>query len=340
MVERTFFAITNDVLIDQVTGNGIINNSSTPNGREFIADVSPDYTAVTIDDTGGDPDTFEDGLSGSHIVVDGGGLVANGNGVESESFIEIQQVDAGGNLIPGTNVNLFVFSQNGDFSDIWGLAADAPIVAGARYRKIDGSNAGASTYADFVACFATGVMLRTPDGERAVETLSPGDRVWTTDNPAAEILWAGRATVPATGDLAPIHFEAGVIGDQPLTVSPEHRILIRDHAAELLFGAPEVLVAAKQLLALPGARRLSGGVVTYHHIMFDEHKLVLSNGALTESFYAAAHAATGLGAGARRELHRLFPELARGAPAHRRPAARILSRREARALSSMTAKAA
>jgi hypothetical protein len=76
-----------------------------------------------------------------------------------------------------------------------------------------------------------------------------------------------------------------------------------------MFGADEVLVAAKQLLALPGVSRVEGGTVDYTHFLFDRHELVLSNGAETESLFTGPEALKALPDAARAELLLLFPEL-------------------------------
>jgi hypothetical protein len=46
---------------------------------------------------------------------------------------------------------------------------------------------------------------------------------------------------------------------RPLHVSPQHRILLRNRVAQRMFGAAEVLVAAKALLDLPGVTQLLPG---------------------------------------------------------------------------------
>ena len=41
-------------------------------------------------------------------------------------------------------------------------------------------------------CFATGAMIATPDGERAIETFQPGDRVLTRDGRSVPVIWVAR----------------------------------------------------------------------------------------------------------------------------------------------------
>ena len=101
--------------------------------------------------------------------------------------------------------------------------------------------------------------------------------------------------------------------------------------AEILFGEPEVLVAALHLVGLPGITREAVPEVTYLHIMCADHELISAEGALTESFQPAARQLPGMTAAQRDELVSLFPELAQGHPAMQ-AARRSLKAHEARVL--------
>lgn len=136
-----------------------------------------------------------------------------------------------------------------------------------------------------IPCFVAGTMILTGDGEKPVEQIEPGDLVITRDEGPCPVRWAGSRQVRATGDLAPIHIRAGTFGAHgELLLSPQHRILVRDALAELLFGEDEVLVAAKDLLNDRSVTRRCGGHVTYVHLMFDRHQVIYSEGLPTESF--------------------------------------------------------
>ena len=96
-----------------------------------------------------------------------------------------------------------------------------------------------------VPCFVAGTLIATPDGDRRVEAMSPGDLVMTKDEGAQPLRWIGSRSVTATGDFAPIHIRANTLGQhRDLLVSPLHRVLIKDSLAELLFGEAEVLVCS------------------------------------------------------------------------------------------------
>ncbi|KIC48528.1 Hint domain-containing protein [Tateyamaria sp. ANG-S1] len=161
-----------------------------------------------------------------------------------------------------------------------------------------------------VVCFASGMMIDTPYGPRAIETLAAGDLVLTAEDGPQPILWTGHTTVVATDDLAPIVITAGTLhNDSDLIVSPQHAILLTDWRAQLLYGQDEVLVRAKDLLCMDGVYRKSGGLVTYHHILLERHNVVHSHGIWSETLYPGAIAMGTVGDPARDEIERLFPDL-------------------------------
>jgi len=161
-----------------------------------------------------------------------------------------------------------------------------------------------------IPCFVAGSLIRTPYGELPVEKLQPGDLVMTRDDGAQPIRWIGARMVEAEGDFAPVHIRAGTFGaHRDLRVSPQHRVLVRDSLAELLFGEAEVLVAAKDLLNDRSVTRCPGGEVTYVHLMFDRHQVIFSEGLETESFLPGPQTTNLLEQPAVEEICTLFPEL-------------------------------
>jgi hypothetical protein len=171
----------------------------------------------------------------------------------------------------------------------------------------------------FVPCFASGTMIMTRRGEVAVEDLSVGDHVLTLDHGFRPIRWIGKRHLSArqlslVPNLRPIRIREGALGDglpcRDLVVSPQHRCLIRSVIAERVTGAREVLVAAKQLVGLNGIEVIEDDQpVIYFHVMFGAHELIMSNGALTESFYPGPMAMKGICAEDRMEIMTLFPEM-------------------------------
>ncbi|RVV99660.1 type I secretion protein [Mesobaculum littorinae] len=193
-----------------------------------------------------------------------------------------------------------------------------------------------------VICFTPGTSIATPQGERLVEDLREGDRVFTRDNGVQRIRWAGKknlaaADLEADARLNPVLIRAGALGnglpERDMMVSPCHRMLINSDRAAMYFDEREVLAAAKHLTEMQGVDQVRTGSVTYHHILFDRHEIILGNGAWTESFQPGDYSLRGIGSEQRQEILMLFPELADQEGAQGFAAARqTLKRHEARLL--------
>jgi len=161
-----------------------------------------------------------------------------------------------------------------------------------------------------IPCFVAGTLIATPTGEVPVERFTPGDLVLTHDNGPQPLRWVGRRQVRAEAALAPVRIAAGALGNhRALLVSPLHRILIRDALAELLFGEPEVLVAAKDLVNDRSVRVETGGMVDYVHILFEDHQVVFSEGLATESYLPGPQTRKSFEQAIAEEIFALFPEL-------------------------------
>lgn len=172
---------------------------------------------------------------------------------------------------------------------------------------------------DEVFCFAAGTLIQTENGMVAVENLRVDDMIMTRDNGLQPIRWIGSVrlgarALTANPKLLPIRICAGALGqnmpERDLLVSPQHRVLVRSKVAMKMFGAMEVLVAAKQLLQLDGIDIATDvAEVEYYHFLFDNHEVVNSNGAATESLLTGTEALRSVGPAAREEIYTLFPEL-------------------------------
>ena len=79
--------------------------------------------------------------------------------------------------------------------------------------------------------------------------------------------------------------------------------------AELFFGTSEIIVAAKHLINDHNIRPAPMRTVSYHHILFDQHELVWSDGCISESFFPGDTILSG-DAELYDEMTTLFPELA------------------------------
>ncbi len=190
-----------------------------------------------------------------------------------------------------------------------------------------------------VICFTPGTRIRTESGDVLIENLGTGDRVLTRDDGPQEVLWSGHrrmsgARLFAMPDQRPIRMRAGALGverpDADLIVSPEHRVLVTGRAAMDLWGEPEVLVRAADLV---GDSRVtvdhSLRETFYIHLMLDRHEVVWANGLEVESFHPGFMGLDHLTNLQRDSLLELRPELAGNPHAYGAPVRRMLSRAEA-----------
>ncbi len=214
--------------------------------------------------------------------------------------------------VPETSVQLVMFL--GDVppvdSDLWVVRASVEA-----QPKVGGVVSPGG-----VICFTPGTRIMTPDGTRRIEDLHPGDRIQTKDNGAQEVLWTGHrrmtgARLYAMPHLRPIRFRSGALGidrpDEDLLVSPQHRMLVKGAAAQSLFHADEVLIAAEDLLndgSICVDRVLRE--VTYVHVLLERHQIVWANGLETESFHPSNSALETIDPAQREGLLGILPGLA------------------------------
>ncbi|WP_296426386.1 Hint domain-containing protein [Yoonia sp.] len=183
---------------------------------------------------------------------------------------------------------------------------------------LDGSTMAFSKIAHAVPCFTPGTRIATPKGERLVQDLKIGDRILTRDNGIQSIVWVGhrsmtKADLAVAPELRPVLIRAGTLGggqpERHMLVSPNHRVLIVSEMAQLYFEESEVLVAAKYLTDINGIDVVNVPGTTYIHFMFENHEVVLSDGAWTESFQPGDTTLQGVEDAQRAEIFALFPEL-------------------------------
>ena len=170
-----------------------------------------------------------------------------------------------------------------------------------------------NTLSGALVCFASGTLIKTPNGQTLIEQLAPGDMVLTMDHGPQPIRWIGSSKRPAVGNMAPILIRKGALGNtRDLRVSPQHRMLLSGWQAEVLFGESEVLATAKSLVNDHSILREEGGEVEYFHMLFDSHEIVYAEGAPSESFHPGAEGWKALDKPTRNEILELFPQLANG----------------------------
>jgi len=147
-------------------------------------------------------------------------------------------------------------------------------------------------------CFAGDTPILTPDGERAVQDIGPGDLVVTLDWGPQPVKWRGSRTLCST-DLAlrphlrPVRLAPGLWGNRPLVVSPQHAVLVGDAFAR----ARHLAEAGRGARVLQGVRR-----ITYHHLLLPRHAVIRAAGLWTESLFPGPEALHGLSAAQRAEI--------------------------------------
>uniref|UniRef100_UPI0026388995 Ig-like domain-containing protein n=1 Tax=uncultured Pelagimonas sp. TaxID=1618102 RepID=UPI0026388995 len=278
---------------------------------------------------GGDDDTLIGGQGND--TLDGGDGDDSIRGGEDRDMIQVDSAEAGANDTvdggsEGDDYDILDLGGVGERDVDWRLVDQTPDSNGngtdgtVEFLDGDGEVTGTMEFFEIeeIVCFTPGTLIATPSGERLVEDLVEGDRVITRDNGIQEIKWLGRKDL--TGhDLArkphfkPILIQKGALGnnlpEHDLLVSPNHRVLVANDKTALYFEEREVLVAAKHLTGLDGVDEVESLGVSYIHVMFENHEVILSNGAWTESFQPGDYSLKGIGNAQRQEIFELFPEL-------------------------------
>ncbi|EAQ47734.1 type I secretion target repeat protein [Roseobacter sp. MED193] len=236
---------------------------------------------------GDDKDTFlftDTGDTGAtSITIDGG-----------EGGTDFDTLDFNGLLDPGS-LNITATSDDGTMSGTATL--------------LDGSTVN-FTNIENIVCFVAGTRISTAMGAIPIEELVQGDLVLTRDNGFQPVRWVGKTTVPAMGDWAPVRISAGTFGaSRDLLVSPQHRMLLSGATTRLLFDASEVLASAHHLVNDHSIRRQPGGVVTYVHLLLDQHEIIYAENCPAESFFPGDQALEALGPPALFSLFECMPEL-------------------------------
>ena len=194
-----------------------------------------------------------------------------------------------------------------------------------------------------VACFTQGAMILPRHGERPVETLQPGDSLPTYDSGMQVLVGVCAQHIPASAllrapTLRPLRVAGAALGlSGDILLSPAHCLLFQSPKAEMLFASREVLVRARHLETVGHARsELPRGGVTYHHLLFARHELVLADGFWSETYLNTGTGADDIAAGADWQTNGDQP--LRSVP-HARAARRILRSYEADVLMDGTAPA-
>ncbi len=302
---------------------------------------------------GGAGDDLIFGEGGDDILIGRQGADTQRGGADADTFIVSSAEDGNGDIIDGGSA--------GDDNDTLDLTGSGAFRIVNQVTDADGnSTSGTVEFLDadtrdvistldyseienIVPCFTPGTSIATPRGEMLVEDLQVGDKVITRDNGIQEIRWIGAKrmegrSLQANPHLQPVLIQRGALGhglpERDMLVSPNHRMLVNTDRVALYFEENEVLVSAKHLVnPTEGVQTINSMGTTYIHFMFENHEVVLSNGAWTESFQPGDYSLKGIGNAQRNEIFELFPELQGKKGREAYASARLtLKKREARML--------
>ncbi len=182
---------------------------------------------------------------------------------------------------------------------------------------------------DSIACFAAGTAILTLGGNRRADAIAADDLLPTWGGGLVRVQMVlhspvSRFEMTHCARLRPVRIRAGALGAglprADLMVSRQHRMLIRSRIADRMFGRPEVLVAAAQLLGLEGVDTvLPRRDMTYCHILCDRHAVLLAEGAPSESLMIGDRAADILKPEDLRKIDAMKPSPAGPCPARMIP---------------------
>jgi hypothetical protein len=187
-------------------------------------------------------------------------------------FVVAANVEDNGNTLNG------IIIQNTSNNDYFFLT-------GNQYTGALGNGNGSitPTSAESAICFMAGTLIRTPNGEVAVESLKRGDLVSTQDGNAVPVDWLGIQTVALQfADkmrVLPIRIRAGALAEnvpsRDLLLSPDHAVLVDGaliHAGALVNGTSVVREDRVPL------------TFTYYHVEVADHSLIIAENTPAETF--------------------------------------------------------
>jgi len=279
---------------DDTLSGGAGNDTISGGTGNDVFEVSDGTNTITDFNTG-NTGTLNDGVSTNNDFIDLSGYYDN--------LSELYADQADDEILNQSNT-IDTKGRSTDYSDNQKFGSSS--------MRMQGASADNSSFTQEntgVVCFASGTAIRTPSGDVLIDELCVGDLVTTLDNGPQRIRWIGRRVLDrfalqANPNMRPILVRRGVLGvERDLLVSPQHGLLVGR--------CGDQLARAKHLAqSMPGVRVATGKrSVTYIHLMFDAHQIILSESAASESFYPGPMALQMMESGPRSELFNLFPEL-------------------------------
>lgn len=167
------------------------------------------------------------------------------------------------------------------------------------------------------SAFAQGTLIRTPDGDVAIEDLQPGDMVNTSTGDAAQLIWIGSSRfVPAeAGRRTPlIRIMTDSFGeDRPssfLTVGPGARLLNTPEHLRAEANGQRMFTPAKEFVdGVNVIEVVPPTPVRLFHICLSRHAAVFAGGIEVESFHPGKGSAQSVSPSLHDRFLGMFPQI-------------------------------
>ena len=257
---------------DILTGGGGLDTLDGGQGNDLLTGTNSNDIYVirtgegvdTINTGGGNDTLYLEGVNGDASGLGWGPLGSGGTATDIGGGWSVVKTGANGGYITNGQDTIYVDNSLNR------------IVSSSFYSAPDPEE----------PCFATGTLIATARGEVAVEDLRVGDLVVTAHGGAAlqPIVWIGHSKVNVArhrnrAAVAPVLIKAGALADgvphRDLRVSPDHAMFLDGR-----------LVPAKHLVnGTTIVQELWCPEVTYWHVELPAHGLLVSEGAVSESYF-------------------------------------------------------
>ncbi|GBQ93820.1 Hint domain-containing protein [Asaia krungthepensis] len=230
--------------------------------------------------------TTSSGGVGGLLVLESGAVLSGVTSMGWKSRLDIDSVQyTSGAEIYYTNNDMMVLDKDGNL--LWEGPVGGGTSAGWNDFHLERDPVDGSMIIVYDKCFLKGTMIRTPRGEVAVENLEVGDRVLAYVNGeevARDIIWVGHRSTNVRQGLSddeagyPVRIKQGALSEnvphRDLLVTPEHAMFIDGS-----FIPARMLVNGRSIVYDRNIKQFD-----YYHIETDEHSVLWSEGALSESY--------------------------------------------------------
>lgn len=228
------------------------NPGQTANVQDSVDGIGDEYIRFNANVlTSSDPDAP---VLSNIFVAPGSNAAENGGSFERNTDIDFNDDGQINNTVPEDG--------NGFFNVNSGVSANGPAI-----------------------CFLEGTMLKTPNGEVAIEALRPGDLIEDHEGAALEILYVQQRHHRVDEMNYLVRIEQGALGAiRPLSLSADHGLYAQAGISTDSVRKP-CLVRSDALVGVEGVTRVrdDSHTVSFWNVMCARHALIRVHGVLCET---------------------------------------------------------